>query len=61
VRAELDANKYPKGVKVSDAQLAAVNLTRHPFHGDCYAQIRILCRSLPRWRKTMIASRRAWT
>jgi len=34
VRAELDDNKYPKGVKVSDAQLAAVNLTRHSFHGD---------------------------
>ena len=34
VRAELDGNKYPKGVKVSDAQLAAVNVTRHSFHGD---------------------------
>lgn len=34
VRAELDKNKYPKGVKVSDAQLAAVNLSRHAFHGD---------------------------
>jgi hypothetical protein len=34
VRAELDENKYPKGVKVSNAQLAAVNLLRHPFHGD---------------------------
>jgi hypothetical protein len=34
VRAELDEKKYPKGVKVSDAQLAAVNLTRHAFHGD---------------------------
>jgi hypothetical protein len=34
VRAELDENKYPKGVKVSDAQLAAVNLSRHKFHGD---------------------------
>jgi hypothetical protein len=34
VRAELDENKYPKGVKVSDAQLAAVNLSRHTFHGD---------------------------
>ena len=34
VRAELDENKYPKGVKVSDAQLAAVNLDRHAFHGD---------------------------
>jgi hypothetical protein len=34
VRAELDENKYPKAIKVSDAQLAAVNLSRHPFHGD---------------------------
>jgi hypothetical protein len=34
VRAELDESKYPKGVKVSDAQLAAVNLSRHSFHGD---------------------------
>jgi hypothetical protein len=34
VRAELDENKYPKGVKVSDLQIAAVNLTRHSFHGD---------------------------
>jgi len=34
VRAELDENKYPKGVKVSDAQLAAVDLSPHAFHGD---------------------------
>jgi hypothetical protein len=34
VRAELDQNKYPKAVKVSDAELAAVNLSRHSFHGD---------------------------
>ena len=34
VRAELDENKYPKGTKVSNAQLAAVNLSRHSFHGD---------------------------
>jgi len=34
VRAELDKNIYPKGVKTSDAQLAAINLTRHAFHGD---------------------------
>jgi hypothetical protein len=27
-------DKYPKGVKVSDAQLGAVNLTCHTFHGD---------------------------
>ena len=34
VRAELDENKYPKGVKTSDADFAALNLTRHDFHGD---------------------------
>ena len=34
VRAELDENKYPKGIKVSDLQMATVNLTRHSFHGD---------------------------
>ena len=34
VRAELDENKYPKGIKVSDTQLAAVKLSRHSFHGD---------------------------
>jgi hypothetical protein len=34
VRAELDENKYPTGVKISDAQIAAVNLSRHSFHGD---------------------------
>jgi transposase len=34
VRAELDENKYPKGVKVSDGQLASVNLSPHRFHGE---------------------------
>jgi Rhodopirellula transposase DDE domain len=34
VRAELDENKYPKGVKVSDVQINALNLNRHSFHGD---------------------------
>ena len=34
VRAALDQKKYPKGVKVSDAQLAAVNIAPHEFHGD---------------------------
>jgi Rhodopirellula transposase DDE domain len=34
VRAELDENKYAKGVKISDAKFAAINLARHPFHGD---------------------------
>jgi hypothetical protein len=30
----LDERKYPKGYKVSDAQFAAVNISRHVFHGD---------------------------
>ena len=34
VRAELDESKYPKGVKISDAEFMALNLARHPFHGD---------------------------
>jgi hypothetical protein len=34
VRAELDRGAYPTGVKVSDAELAAVPLTRHAWHGE---------------------------
>ena len=34
VRAELDESKYPKGIKISDAQLTAINIARHTFHGD---------------------------
>jgi hypothetical protein len=34
VHAELDHATYPKGVKISDQQMAALPLTRHGFHGD---------------------------
>jgi hypothetical protein len=34
VHAELDRGAYPTGVKVSDAELAVVPLTRHDWHGD---------------------------
>ncbi|PNE43471.1 ISAzo13 family transposase [Streptomyces noursei] len=34
VRAELDPGRYPTGVKVSDAELNAVPLTGHAFHGE---------------------------
>ena len=34
VRAELDASAYDTGVKVSDAQMDALPLTRHDWHGD---------------------------
>jgi hypothetical protein len=33
VRAELDENKYPKGIKVSDAQFTAINISHHSFQG----------------------------
>jgi transposase len=34
VRAQADTGAYPKGIKVSDAELAAVRLRRHDFHGE---------------------------
>ena len=34
VHAELDDGVYPKGVKVSDADMAALPLTTHDFHGE---------------------------
>ena len=34
VRARLDDCTYPTGVKVSNAQMAALPVSRHPFHGD---------------------------
>jgi hypothetical protein len=34
VRAEIDPGKYPKGVKVSDKEVAAIRLERGQFHGE---------------------------
>jgi hypothetical protein len=34
VQAELDTNSYPTGIKVSDEELAAVQIKRAEFHGD---------------------------
>ena len=34
IQADHDPTEYPKGVKVSDAELAAIPLTRHDWHGD---------------------------
>jgi len=34
VKAELDTNPYATGVKVSDADLAAVKMKKEPFHGE---------------------------
>ena len=43
VRCALDESKYEKGRKVTDAEMAALNLHRHEFHGD--------------WNYTLIPSR----
>jgi hypothetical protein len=34
VRCELDQNTCPAGIKVSDAEINAVNLTSHNFRGE---------------------------
>ena len=34
VRSRLDTHRYPKGRRVSDAQLARVHLEPHRFHGE---------------------------
>lgn len=34
VKATLDKRKYPKGIKVSDAQMEELNLKTHSFHGE---------------------------
>jgi transposase len=34
VQAHLDDGAYPTGVKISNAQMAALPVSRHPFHGD---------------------------
>jgi hypothetical protein len=34
VHAELDTSTYPAGVRISDAQMGALPLTRHAWHGD---------------------------
>ncbi len=39
IRTELDAGLYPTGIKVTDAELATVNLRRADFHGDWNYQI----------------------
>ena len=40
IRCELDERSYPKGLEVTDAQLASVDLRRDSFHGDWNYAIR---------------------
>ncbi len=35
IRAEPDTEWYPTGVKITDAEMAALPLTPHQWHGDC--------------------------
>lgn len=34
VRAELDSKPYPKGIKMTDAEFAAIRIVRDEFHGE---------------------------
>jgi hypothetical protein len=34
VRAEVDPGRYPKGVKVTDKEVASIRIERDRFHGD---------------------------
>lgn len=34
VKCELDKNKYPKGIKITDKEMKFINIIRHNFHGE---------------------------
>ena len=34
VTCDIDANSYPKGVAVSDAEMATINIAQDTFHGE---------------------------
>ena len=34
VRCELDTNCYPKGITISDQEMATINIRRADFHGE---------------------------
>jgi Rhodopirellula transposase DDE domain len=40
VRSEIDRATYPAGIKVSDSEMAAINITPHDFHGEWNYTIR---------------------
>jgi len=40
VKAEIDYATYPAGVRVTDAEMAAINLSAHAFHGEWNYTIR---------------------
>lgn len=40
VRCELDTNAYPKGIIISEQEMAAINISRADFHGEWNYTIR---------------------
>ena len=34
VKAEIDNGTYPSGIKVTDAEMAGLNISPHEFHGE---------------------------
>lgn len=40
INAELDRRSYPKGIKISDNEMGALRIERHPFHGEWNYTIR---------------------
>ncbi len=46
VMAQHDSRSYPTGVKVTDAQLADINLVRHEWHGDWNYTISTIARRI---------------
>src|SRR5271165_5579394 len=51
VRCELDTNAYPKGIVVSDREIADINITRDAFHGEWNYTILPRDRSIPPQRR----------
>jgi hypothetical protein len=40
VQCRLDCNKYAKGIKISDEEMAKLNITRADFHGEWHYTIK---------------------
>lgn len=40
VKSEIDTATYPAGVKISDSEMATINITPHEFHGEWNYTIR---------------------
>ena len=47
VRCELDANTYEKGISVTDAEMAALNIQGDAFHPEWNYTIKPRCREAP--------------